>query len=296
MGWCAIRSLALASIICLGAGGEADAGEEDRIAYLAHTGGYWQAWAMGTDGVDARQLTTSAVDKTRCSWYPDGDALLVSTHAGEVLRVDVASGREEKLPLPLSGMMDAALSPDGATIAFSLSPASSRDDNEIYVVRPDGTHLRKLTTEKGVQHQPTWSPDGAWIYFLSGDGKEVHGIWRLSWETGAREQITTGRRFHFDVAVAADGRLAFSNNHSGNYEIWVLDPKGEAQALTDHPAVDAYPAWSPEGESLIFESSRGGQLDLWRVSAEGGDSVRLTESAEGARRPVWWLPRGGEPR
>jgi Tol biopolymer transport system component len=55
---------------------------------------------MNPDGSGARAVTTSPREKTRVAWFPDGRSLLVSTEQGDVLRVDVASGSEEKLPVP----------------------------------------------------------------------------------------------------------------------------------------------------------------------------------------------------
>jgi TolB protein len=263
------------------------AAAEPGVAYLHRDGAYWQAWVMNPDGSSPRALSRSPSEKTGLAWFPDGRSLLATTEQGDVLRVHLGDGREERLSLPLREIADAAVSPDGKQLAFSVSPARSRDDHEVYLASLDGTGLRQLTNEKRVQHQPAWHPDGRSLYFVSRANDESHDIWRALLPGGSLEQVTVGRGLHFDVDVRADGALAYSNNASGNYEIWVQLPGHEPRALTDHPAVDGAPAWSPDGRELLFESSRSGQLELWRVGVEGGEPVRVTTTPAGARRPVW---------
>src|SRR5574341_1080289 len=56
-------------------------------------------------------------------------------------------------------------SPDGSLIAFE----SERDGNpEVYVTKPDGTGVVRLTSRAAADYAPAWSPDGSLIAFSSG--------------------------------------------------------------------------------------------------------------------------------
>jgi TolB protein len=271
------------------------AAEEGRIAYLAWTEGFWQVWTLAPDGGARRQVTRSPYEKTRISWLPDGRRLLVNGAEGKLFVVDVDTGEESPTALPVAGTLDAVVSPDGTRIAFSLSTAQSRDDNEIWVVNFDGSDLRRLTQMAWLQHEPAWDPAGQWIYFLSGDGRKDHDIWRVSPTGASREQLTAGSGYHFELAVARDGRLAYSNDRTGNYEIHVQEPGQPPKPVTDHPALDGHPTWAPDGNSLVFHSARSGRLNLWQVDLAGGAPRRLTDHDRGARNPVWWHPRSETP-
>jgi len=248
---------------------------------------------MDADGSNQHQVTRSAYDKSRVSWYPDGRSLLVNGNQGELVKVALESGREAPIKTELSGMHDAVLSPDGRYIAFSLSSSPSIDDNNIWLVEADGSDPRKLIKKQFLQHEPAWSQDGGTVYFLSGRGDQTHDLWRFDLHKGSLQQLTSGQLYNFDIAPGPGGVLAFSSNRTGNYEIWLREPAGEVRRLTNHPALDAAPSWAPDGRSLVFESTRGGNPNIWRIPRDGGDPVQLTHHAEGARASVW-LPGADE--
>ncbi len=260
-----------------------------RIAFLAHSEGFWQAWIANADGSGARQLTRSPTEKARVSWFPDGRELLVDTQEGVLLRVDVESGAEVSVPLPVAGMLDAVLSPDGRQIAFSLTQSDSPDANEVWVCDLDGSHLRQLTNRAGLQHEPAWDPSGARIYYLSNLGPSgSHDIWRIAPDGSEDERLTFGELRHLDVAVSSRGEIAYSGNQRGSFDVWLKAPELMPVLLAEDRALDAYPSFSADGEVVVFESSRGGTSNIWRVGRSGGQAEPVTRfAAPGARRPVW---------
>ena len=257
------------------------------VAYLQRDGAYWQAWVMAADGSGARAITTSPSEKTRVSWYPDGTALFVCTQDGRAFRVPLNGEPEVEVPLEVRGSVDAVLSPNGKEVAFSVSPARSRDDNEIFVVGVDGSGLRRLTDEVRVQHQPSWHPDGDRVYFVSSSSPSGHDIWEINLASGDRRQMTVGRGLHLDVAVGPDGTLAYSGNHLGSYDLWTHEEGQEPKRLTESQGIDAYPSWSQDSAEILFESTRSGQYEIWSVPAGGGEPRQVTTTPGGARRPAF---------
>ena len=109
-----------------------------------------------------------------------------------------------------------AWSPDGKRIVF-VGPRQPRVSKpEIYIMRADGTHIRRLTNNwNASDRSPDFSPDGKRIVFLS------------------NRDATGG---------------------AGNAEIWVMDTNGRhAVNLTRSPYIDDHPAWSPDGSRILFE-------------------------------------------
>jgi len=261
--------------------------EHHEIAYLAHSTGYWQVWVMDQDGNNKLQVTHSAYDKSRVSWYPDGAHLLVSGSQGALNKVDINTGNETPIKSEFNGMYDAVLSPNGKKIAFSVSAAGKIDGNDIWVFDSNGKNQKRVSKMKLLQHEPVWSADSEEIYFLSVTGKQTHDIWKVNLKSGSKEKLTDDSLYHFDIALSHNDDLAFSNNQTGNYEIWVMK-NGKSKQVTNNPALDAKPSWSPNSNTLVFESNRDGVSNLWAVHLSSSDLKQLTNHKEGARAPVWF--------
>jgi len=290
-GFCS--AVALAFLLLAARSGAASDPEDGIIAYLALTGSYWQVWTVSPDGTSSRQVTDSPYEKTSCSWFPDGRHVLVSSLGGKTYRVDIETGEESLVEIPLPGTQDASVSPDGNWIAFSVNTSSAIDNNDIWVVRTDGTGLRRIVEMPYIQNQPRWSPDGKWIYFLSGTGVDAHDVWRVNLATLSKEQITVGKLYHFELSISPNGVMAYSSNRSGNYEIYSQNVGEKAEQLTNHAALDGGPSWSSSGEQLVFHSLRGGSLNIWRLEPSAREPVQVTFHEQGARSPVWGPPGSG---
>jgi TolB protein len=284
-----MKRYALALGLAVWCGVPVQARDRAELAYLALSEGYWEVWVADADGGRGRQLTKSKYDKTRLSWFASGDALLVSSNEGRVVKTDL-QGHETRIALEQYPVSDAVVSPDGQRLSYSFSTAI--DGNDIWVADAQGTHAKRFVKLAGLQHEPVWSPDGVHLYFLSGDGGQAHDIWRVAADGGNAEQLTVGSLYHFDVAVSANGDLAYSSNRSGNYELYLQRRGEQAQALTDDPALDAHPTFAPDGQSIVFESTRGGVPNLWRIDLRTRTLRQLTHHQQGARAPVLYQGAG----
>ncbi|MEO0424650.1 MAG: S9 family peptidase [Pseudomonadota bacterium] len=65
----------------------------------------------------------------------------------------------------------------------------------------------------------------------------------------------------------------------GRYDLWLspLEGGGTPRQLTSHEANDTDPAWSADGQSVLFLSSRGGSSQVWLISISGGEAQPLTD-------------------
>ena len=145
-----------------------------RIAFEA-----WTARGSAIAVVPARggrrRLLTSPRNDHMPDWSPDGSTIAFVRGAdrrADIWVMDSDGGRQRRLVATRGEDGDPAWSPDGDWIAFGNSGRTRQWD--VYVVRRDGTGLRRLTRNRG--GQPDWSPDGTRIVFASSrDGDpEIH--------------------------------------------------------------------------------------------------------------------------
>jgi Tol biopolymer transport system component len=83
-------------------------------------------------------------------------------------------------------------------------------------------------------------------------------------------------------------KIAFQSNRDGNDEIYVMAANGSDQTrLTNDPAADTRPSWSPAGDKIAFTSNRDGNGEIYVMNADGTDVARLTNDPANDRQPAW---------
>src|SRR6266550_3870165 len=90
------------------------------------------------------------------------------------------------------------------------------------------------------------------------------------------------------AATSAQGQIAFTSTRDGNSEIYVMNADGTGVTrLTDNPAADGDPAWSPDGTRLAFTSARDGNNEIYVMNADGSGVTRLTNDPNQDGHPAW---------
>jgi len=276
----AAASVLAVSILVAGCGGGDGQGAEPsrrEIAFTVNTVGWNEIWLMTADGSERQRLTETEP--------PESDA---------------------------AGSMSPAWSPDGTQIAFAAQIGTRDEDQrltEIYVMRADGTHERRLTTNEALDGSPTWSPDGTRIAFTQvnepGTASARSGIVVIDVDSGHETQVTRAVLPSFDLSPAwspEGSKIAFTRaapsagSDHPKAAIYVVSPGGgEPRKLTDD---GAEPDWSPDGTHVVFTSYRDdfGRTcfhecstsgEIYVVGANGREEQRLTESEANDGSPAW---------
>ena len=160
--------------------------------------------------------------------------------------IDLNTGEKTSLPKSIAGG-GYAVSPDGTMVAYvSLDDARM---SQVFIARLDGTDVQQVT-QHGAFAPIDWSPDGAAIAYTSGWEEDLSNIFVLDLATGETSQVTNEKPTT-ETCVACG-------------------PQGAA-----------YPQFSPDGASIVYEVSRGGDVDVRIVPVTGGKSVLLVRRAAG---------------
>jgi Tol biopolymer transport system component len=207
--------------------------------------------------------------------------------------------------------------PDGhhRLVVFRDSRSGVNVDDEIYVVRSDGTHVRNLTdAPDSNEWGPAWSPDGTRIAFNS-DREGMPQVYVMSADGTGVERLSDVEGEY--PAWSPDGtRIAFESYVGGttpfgdpNYDVFIMDANGSnEQNLTNGPdSYDGYPSWSPDGEWIAFESTRAtpedfeppvydreriSDFDIWVMRADGTDPRNVTANLETLEKFPDWSSEG----
>ena len=88
--------------------------------------------------------------------------------------------------------------------------------------------------------------------------------------------------------ASATAKIVFSANRNGNREIYLMNPDGSQQVnVTNHPADDITPDWSPTGEQILFASNRDGIRDIYLMEVDGSNVRRVFQKKMDRSFPKW---------
>lgn len=192
-----------------------------------------------------------------------------------------------------SGM---AWSPDGKYLSFTIMNVQSmkpmKMTADIYVMKTDGTDLKKITGDSGNNFSPSWSKDGKRIIFYSvkPETKEAQ-IYSIKRDGSDLVQLTkTGR--NAEPVVSPDGKkiVFHSERIERKPQICVMNIDGsDIKALTNDETLAFYsPVWSPDGKKIVYYIEKGDNKDqIWTMNADGSDQKLLTNNVGHNFFPSW---------
>jgi Tol biopolymer transport system component len=255
--------------------------------------GIMDLYVVSMEGGEPRRLSDWNATVDGLSWTPDGREIVYSVRqsSGSRLWRIPARGARPGRGSPIPDIPAAALAPSisrpmpghRARLAFQTM---TRDvdirmmDLEAALVG-DTIQSKPFSSSTRIEGRALFSPDGSRIAFVShrSGGPE---IWVAGRDGSGLQQITSlGAPQLVVQAWSPDGaRIAFDAAIDGNSDVYVVGADGgHLRQLTSEPSIDANLTWSGDGRWIYFSSSRAGLIpDIWRISPEEGQAVRITRN------------------
>lgn len=259
-----------------------------------------------TDGTNEETIHTRKGDTMLYqggapSWSPDGKMIAFPIMADnsatpmQVIGINVADRKESTLTSKKWRYgRDVAWLPDGDGFIINARDEASSPELSLQIWRVSypGGETRRITNDLNNYVSVSISPQSNTL--IAVDMTWTSGLSLASAENpSAAVQITHGtidrRDGYLGVAAGPEGRVIYVSDFNGNRDLWSVDADGTNQKqLTDGLHRDIYPAVTPDGRYVVFESTRDGTHSIWRMDADGRNHRRLTRGyydAEAACSP-----------
>ncbi len=137
--------------------------DSSQILFASDMNGPIQLFAVKKSGANDHQISNLPAIRGRSDWSPDGQFIV--TYSGEPWKHEVylmnADGSNAHIISPTGGNAQGpSFSPDGQWVTFTAYYDRFGDDHgcEIYVMKLDGSNLRRLTNNDYCDYQPRWGP------------------------------------------------------------------------------------------------------------------------------------------
>jgi TolB protein len=262
-----------------------------RIAYVVRQSQTaYELQVADSDGFNAQPALRSREPIISPTWSSDGGRLAYVSFEDKkpvVFVHEVASGKRTRVAAFRGSNSAPAFSPDGRTLAVTLSKDGA---SQIYNIPAGGGDARRLTNSSGIDTESTYAADGQ-IYFVS-DRSGGPQIYRMGAGGGDATRVTFKGDYNISPSISTDGKtLAYVSRRGGKFQLFSLDLNTGNETQLTETVRDESPSFAPNGKVLIYATEVRGRGVLATVSADGRIRQSISSVSGDIREPAWgpWI-------
>jgi len=189
-------------------------------------------------------------------------------------------------------------SPDGGAVAF-IRTVNNSSIGDLYVLplvqgAPNG-EPRRVTFDGHRIYGLDWTEDGRNLAFSS-NRSSGSSLWMVSAAGGMLRRVAVTGENAKALSIARTGhRLAYERGIAP-FSIWRIpgpnsaDKRSPPLKFISSKQTDLSPKYSPDGKSILFQSTRSGDLEIWICDSEGRNPVQLTSFGGAQLGSPRWSP------
>jgi Tol biopolymer transport system component len=271
------------------------------VVYAGNRTGHYCLWSITLDGRVETQLTEESGDASLPSVSERGSIAYVVDRGHEsVLRVLTGSGASSTVYTSNGHLAGPSWRPGGGVLVFSEQSAPRTNQLRMLLLSEPAV-LKPLSGDEDLfTSRVAWLSGAEFIYAADGQ------LWRRALAQPARTPVhlfaalavepfaapndvrpfdERGPRPVFGITSPVRSRDGRRTAFTALGDLWLVE-RGAPEHLTDDGNVELDPAFSPDGETLVFASERTGQFELWRLSLRDRRFTQLTFGALRPHRPA----------
>ncbi|MBC7085303.1 MAG: PD40 domain-containing protein [Methanomethylovorans sp.] len=226
---------------------------------------------------------TSGVNEDSPAWSPDGKKLVYTSNQ-DIWITNVDGSASRKLYGSMSWDGDAVFL-DSNSIVFASEQVDAFSSRFISIHRIgiDGTGRKQLTKDANARW-PALSPDGRKIAYSSRIAND-YDIWIMATDGTSKVRLTDHKGNEKYPSWSPDGKYVFYSLEGDIFKTEVSS--GITFQLTNDTFQNTDPEVSPDGNLIIFVSTRNGNQDLWLMDIQGKRTLQLTSDYSIQKGPSW---------
>ncbi len=263
----------------------------EMIAFVSDRNGQPQVYVINSDGSGLRELTDEENGAKALGWIRAGWIAFMMWPSGQPVVYAMNAEGQERTPLsglPADGL-NYAWTVDGRYVAVSRSVSGNLD---LFVMKYDGSQGSIVAPSPERDDQPSWSPDGNRLVFVSDRDQREGDIYIVNRNGTGLTRLTDDELAEADPAWSPDGdRIAFvasPNPRAQGGNIFTIKTDGtDRQQLTDDSIPRRQPVWSPDGRRLAFQAYTNDSWGLFVLDVADKKVTLLTDSDGEDVDPRW---------